>query len=107
MTVKPFGMFAGRKSIQGFWENSISQGYSNVSYIEPDIEKINTNSAIISSKWKMNKAHGIITKELWILQGDGQEKLRIEILKCLGARKIDAKDVLINSLLVNPNSHSI
>jgi hypothetical protein len=62
MTIKPFGMFAGRKSIQGFWENSISQGYSNVSYIEQDIEIINTNSAIISSKWKMNKAHELSPK---------------------------------------------
>ena len=87
MTVKPFGMFAGIKSIQGFWENSISQGYSNVSYIEPDIEKINTNSAIISSKWKMNKAHGIITKELWILQDDGQAKLRIENFEVLESKK--------------------
>ena len=87
MTIKPFGMFAGRKSIQGFWENSISQGYSNVSYIEQDIEIINTNSAIISSKWKMNKAHGIITKELWILQDDGQAKLRIENFEVLESKK--------------------
>ena len=87
MTVKPFGMFAGRKSIQGFWENSISQGYSNVSYIEPDIEIINTNSAIISSKWKMNKTHDIITKELWILQDNGQAKLRIENFEVLESKK--------------------
>ncbi|MBL4661284.1 MAG: hypothetical protein JKY19_13075 [Alcanivoracaceae bacterium] len=78
MTVLPFGTFTGRTQIQGFWDNLISQGFTNVRYLEPTIKVITAHSAIVTSKWEMNKAHGLITKELWIIQDDGTAKLRID-----------------------------
>ena len=85
MTAKPFGTFAGRETIQAFWENLISQGYSDVRYIEREIEIISATTAVISSKWSMNKAHGVITKELWVLQENGDAKLRIDQFEVLGS----------------------
>ena len=32
----------------------------------------------------MNKAQGIITKELWVLQEDGTAKLRLDLFEVLG-----------------------
>ena len=83
MTALPYGIFTGRKNIQVFWQNLISQGFAKVRYVEPIIEVINANTVVISSKWKMNKAYGVITKELWVLQDDGTAKLRIDNFKVL------------------------
>lgn len=84
MTAKPFGTFVGRNDIRVFWENLISQGFAEVRYIEPEIKVVSANSAIVSSKWKMNNAHGVITKELWVLQDNGQAKLRVDNFEVLG-----------------------
>ncbi len=84
MNVVPFGTFIGRKNIQVFWEDLISQGYAKVRYIDPVIEIINARAAVISSKWKMNKAQGVITKELWVLDDEGQAKLRIDNFEVVG-----------------------
>ncbi len=86
MSAKPFGIFHGVNDIQTFWENLIAQGYDDVRYIEPVIEVINEHTAVISSKWEMNKAHGIITKELWVLQDNGEAKLRIDNFEVLGSK---------------------
>ena len=37
---------------------------------------VNETSAILTAKWKMNNANGVIHKELWVLQEDGTAKLR-------------------------------
>ena len=84
MSAKPFGTFYGRKSIQSFWEKLLSQGYANVRYHEPILEVINAKTAVLSSKWEMNKAFGVITKELWVLQEDGYAKLKIDAFEVLG-----------------------
>ena len=73
---KPIGKFQGSDEIQQFWENIIKDGFADVRYIDPQIEIINEKSAILRSNWKMNKATGKITKELWIIQNDGSAKLR-------------------------------
>ena len=86
MTAKPFGTFAGRNNIQTFWQKLITQGYAKVRYIDMKVEVINAKAAVISSKWEMNKAHGIITKELWVLHGDGQAKLKIDNFEVLGSK---------------------
>ena len=46
-------------------------------YIEPKIEVISETSAVLTSNsnWKMNKAAGVITKELSVLQKGGSAKL--------------------------------
>ena len=84
MTALPYGIYTGRKNIQVFWKNLITQGFAKMRYVEPRIDVINANAVVISSGWKMNKAHGVITKELWILQDDGTAKLRIDNFEVLG-----------------------
>ena len=61
-----------------FWKKLIAQGYAKVRYFDTKVEVINAKAAVLSSKWEMNKAHGIITKELWVLHDDGQAKLKVD-----------------------------
>jgi ketosteroid isomerase-like protein len=83
MNAKPFGTFKGREEILGFWTKCIGDGLSDVNYIDPQIEVIDETSAILTSKWKMNKAQGVITKELWVLQSDGTALLREDNFEAL------------------------
>ena len=76
MNAMPFGQFVGREAIQGFWQQLLEDGFSDVDYVEPSIEVLDDNSAVLKSGWKMNKAAGVITNELWVLQSDGTAKLR-------------------------------
>ncbi len=76
MRASPIGDFHGREQIQGFWHGLIGDGFSSVEYIDPIIEIVSEESAILSANWRMNKAHGVIVKELWVLQPDGLALLR-------------------------------
>ena len=76
MRADPFGTFTGTANIQAFWQQLFDDGYRDVDYINPVITVIDANSAILTSGWKMNKAQGVIHKELWVLQDDGSAKLR-------------------------------
>jgi len=84
MTAKPFGTFTGKEEIQAFWQKLIDDGFSDVEYINPEIEIIDERSAVLVSGWKMNNAKGVITKELWVLQSDGTAKLRIDEFEIQG-----------------------
>ncbi len=84
MNARPFGTFTGTVEIQGFWQNLIDQGFSDVEYVGPKIEVVDDKSAILTSNWKMNKASGVIYKELWILQEDGTAKLREDDFEAKG-----------------------
>jgi ketosteroid isomerase-like protein len=84
MTAKPFGSFTGRSEIQAFWDKIIADGFAEVDYLEPEIQVIDETSAVLTSKWRMNKAHGVITKELWVLQDDGTALLREDDFEVLG-----------------------
>ena len=76
MHARPFGTFIGTEQIQTFWQQLIDDGYSDVEYINPQVEVIDEASALLTSEWKMNKAKGVIHKELWVLQEDGSVKLK-------------------------------
>mgnify|MGYP001794879962 CR=1 FL=1 len=76
MHARPFGTFVGRDQIQEFWQKLIDDGYSSVEYVEPQVEVIDEVSAQLKSGWKMNKASGVIHKELWVVQKDGTALLR-------------------------------
>ncbi len=76
MHARPFGTFTGTEQIQSFWQQLIDDEYSDVEYINPKAEVIDETSALLTSSWKMNKAKGVIHKELWVLQKDGSAKLR-------------------------------
>ncbi len=84
MHARPFGTFSGTIQIQSFWQKLIDDGYSDVKYIDLKIEVIDEKSAILTSGWKMNKASGVIHKELWVLQADGSAKLREDDFEAKG-----------------------
>ena len=84
MNASPFGTFTGTQEIQAFWQNLVDDGFSDVDYIDPKIEVVDETSAILSSGWKMNKAKGVITNELWVLQADGSAKLREDDFEAQG-----------------------
>lgn len=76
MEAKPFGTYQGRAEILEFWKMLIREGFAEIEYIDPKIVAAGETSAILSSEWKMNKAHGTISKELWVVQPDGTALLR-------------------------------
>ncbi|NOH60453.1 nuclear transport factor 2 family protein [Vibrio sp. RE88] len=86
MIAKPFGTFEGREQIQAFWQNIIDQGFSDVSYTDTTWEKVDDNNYILSSKWTMNKAFGVVHKEVWTLQEDGKARLTYDEFEVLGER---------------------
>lgn len=79
MVAKPFGTFTGTEEITGFWQKLIDDGFSDVDYVAPtELKPVDDKSMILTSNWKMNKAKGVITKELWVVQDDGSAKLRVD-----------------------------
>ncbi|MCG9681712.1 nuclear transport factor 2 family protein [Vibrio sp. Isolate23] len=86
MIAKPFGTFEGREQIQVFWQNIIDQGFSDVSYTDTTWETVDDNNYILSSKWTMNKAFGVVHKEVWTLQEDGKARLTYDEFEVLGER---------------------
>ncbi len=84
MHAHPFGTFTGTEQIQAFWQNLINDGFSDVEYIEPSFEVVDSQSVLLKSGWKMNKAQGVIHKELWVLQADGSAKLREDDFEAQG-----------------------
>ena len=84
MHARPFGTFNGTDAIKAFWQNLISDGYTNVDYIDPKVEVMDDTSAVLTSGWRMNKASGVIHKELWVIQADGSAKLREDDFEALG-----------------------
>ncbi|MBU2896236.1 hypothetical protein [Vibrio hepatarius] len=85
-TAIPFGIYMGQEAAEGLWEHIINSGYKHVEYKNAKIEVIDTNAAVLSASWEMNKAYGIITKELWVLQGDDSAKLRVDNFEVVGAK---------------------
>jgi ketosteroid isomerase-like protein len=83
MDARPFGRFEGHEQIQAFWQQLVDDGFAEVEYIEPQFEVVDDNSVLLTSKWKMNQAHGVIHKELWCLQADGSAKLREDDFEAL------------------------
>ncbi len=84
MHARPFGTFTGTTEIQAFWQQLIDDGFSDVDYLNPEIQVIDESSATLTSGWTMNKARGIIHKELWVLQPDGTAKLREDDFEAQG-----------------------
>lgn len=84
MRAEPFGSYTGKEEIQNFWQHLINEGYGEVEYINPEIEVVDAYSAVLKSGWKMNKASGVIHKELWVLQADGTAKLRDDYFEAQG-----------------------
>lgn len=84
MVAQPFGTFNGRKEIEAFWSKLIGDGFTDVDYVDPEIEIIDETSARLRSAWTMNKAHGVITKEVWVVQDTGEALLREDHFEARG-----------------------
>ena len=84
MQAQPFGTFTGKTDIQTFWQKLIDDGFTDVEYIDPQIQVVDKNQAILTARWQMNKASGVIHKELWVLQDDGTAKLRSDHFEAIG-----------------------
>tara|TARA_R110002096_G_scaffold217936_6_gene406052 strand:+ start:3275 stop:3652 length:378 start_codon:yes stop_codon:yes gene_type:complete len=84
MKAEPFGTFEGSERIEGFWQKLVDDGFSDVEYLDPKIEAVDHQSAILRSGWKMNKAQGVIYRELWVIQDDGSAKLREDHFEAKG-----------------------
>jgi len=84
MHAKPIGTFTGRAEIEAFWKKLIGDGFADVEYLDPKIEAVDETSAVLTSGWKMNKAAGVIHRELWVLQEDGSAKLREDDFEVTG-----------------------
>ena len=84
MQARPLGTFSGREEIQAFWTKLIGEGYAGVEYLDPRIEPLSDSTAVLTSRWTMNKARGVIHKELWALQSDGTAKLREDDFEVTG-----------------------
>ncbi len=81
MTARPYGKFYGRKDIERFWTKLLSEGFRDVKYPDTVITALDNNTAIMSTDWTMNKATGVVSFGLWILQNDGEARLREEIFE--------------------------
>ena len=84
MHARPMGIFNGRVEILAFWTKLIGDGFAEVEYIDPQVEVLDSCKAVIKSGWKMNKAKGIIHREVWVLQEDGTAKLREDDFEVTG-----------------------
>lgn len=71
----PFGIYCGRETIQTFWHQLIKDGFSDITYLNTNIKVINEQQAVLTANWIMNKASGVIHKEMWVKQDDGRVKL--------------------------------
>ena len=86
MEARPMGTFKGRAQIQAFWQQIIDGGYCDVDYTDVEWQKVDDNSYILTSKWTMNKAYGVVHSELWVLQADGSAKLKEDDFEIQGER---------------------
>lgn len=84
MVAAPFGTFVGRAQIEAFWTKLIADGFAEVEYIDRKTEAIDDKSAVLSAGWRMNKARGVITRELWVIQENGEALLREDHFEAQG-----------------------
>ena len=86
MVAKPFGTFVGRKQIQLFWQDIMDQGFADVDYSDSNWVANGDDGYVLSAKWTMNKAFGVIHKEYWKIQPDGTAMLHYDEFEVLGER---------------------
>lgn len=84
MHARPFGIFEGKEAIQAFWQDIMDKGFKDVAYTEVKWEKVGDDGYLLSSKWTMNKAYGVVHKEHWKIDQNGQAKLASDDFEILG-----------------------
>ncbi|BCL69234.1 hypothetical protein TUMSATVNIG1_11770 [Vibrio nigripulchritudo] len=86
MVAKPFGTFKGIQEIEAFWTNLIQQGFSKVEYSDVKWQPEGEDGYILTSKWQMNKVYGLVHREHWKIQSDGNARLVYDEFEVLGER---------------------
>ncbi|ESP92663.1 MULTISPECIES: YybH family protein [Pseudoalteromonas] len=86
MEAKPFGVFHGREQIAQFWQDIIDQGFHSVDYSDVDWQPSPEGGFILTSKWTMNKAYGVVHREHWIVEQDGLARLVYDEFEVLGEK---------------------
>lgn len=86
MEARPFGRFEGTEAIQAFWQDIIDKGFKDVDYTDVTWEPIGNDGYLLSSKWTMNNAYGVVHKEHWQVGSDGKAKLVSDDFEILGER---------------------
>ena len=86
MEARPMGTFKGRADIQAFWQNIMDQGFKDVDYSDVSWQKEGDDGYLLSSKWTMNKAFGLVHREHWKIQVDGKARLVSDVFEMLGER---------------------
>ncbi|AOT06916.1 YybH family protein [Pseudoalteromonas luteoviolacea] len=86
MKALPFGEFTGRDQIAEFWQDIMNQGFNDVDYTEVDWQSSPDGGYILTSNWTMNKAYGVVHKEHWIIEQDGQARLIYDEFEVLGEK---------------------
>lgn len=86
MHARPFGTFKGTEKIESFWQDIIEQGFKDVKYTDVTWEKFDDMSFILTSKWTMNKAYGMVHRELWRVEEDGNARLIEDEFEVQGER---------------------
>lgn len=86
MTAAPFGEFEGKEAIQAFWQDIMDKGFADVAYTEVKWEAHGDNGYVLSSNWTMNKAFGVVHRELWVVEEDGKARLASDHFEIQGER---------------------
>ena len=71
MRAKPMGTFIGTEAIAQFWKPFMASGAKELTYADVNIEIVDESTALLSATWSMNVGRGVITKEKWIKQENG------------------------------------
>ena len=64
MHAVPLSTFIGKSAIEEFWQQLIDDGLSDLRYIDLRIIFVDKDSAILTANWNMNKAGGLVYREL-------------------------------------------
>ena len=71
MQATPMGTFTGKEAIDGFWRPFMASGAGQLVYENIKLEVVDESTVVLSADWRMNVGRGIITKEKWVKQSDG------------------------------------
>ena len=64
MRAVPLSTFIGKSAIEEFWQQLIDDGLSDLRYIDLRIIFVDKDSAILTANLNMNKAGGLVYREL-------------------------------------------
>ncbi|WP_375750519.1 YybH family protein [Vibrio sp. HN007] len=86
MHARPFGTFEGRAAIQAFWQDIMDKGFKDVAYTDVNWEPCGEDGYILTSKWTMNSAFGVVHREHWVVEDDGHARLVHDDFEVQGER---------------------